>query len=506
MVYDASLRYTIGIALFASIGTFLFGYDGGIVTTTIAHQSWVEYMGNPSNGLTGAISATYIAGEVLGSITQIFVADQLGRIRFLEICCVIVTVGCTLQAAAINIGMLLGGRAIAGFAVGGLSCTIPIYVIEISPPKYRGLIGGISGLGMAVGTMSSNWVGFACGFAPYGALQWRLPLGLQIPFGVILFCGLVTFMPHSPRQLIVKGKVDEARALFLRIRTAGLDVSSDDFHDSQAYHEILEEFSLMRAQLQFEKERELSYRDIFKIYRRRVLVSISVQVLTSLTGINVIQYYQTKLYKSLGITSQTGLCLAAVWGTVAVISNVIAVYFLPDRWGRRKMLLTGVGCVILTEIYAAVMQHQFQNTDNKIGKAFAILGIYLFAVAYYGMINSVTWLYGAEILPMAIRNRVMGTAAACHYIVNVGLTEAGPSAFANIKENYYYVFVGCCSLYFVGIYLWYPETKQKTLEEIAAAFGDKVVEVGANEMAAEELAMEGGAKAGLEKANHIERA
>lgn len=173
------------------------------------------------------------------------------------------------------------------------------------------------------------------------------------------------------------------------------------------------------------------------------------------------------------------------------------------------MLLTGVACVILTEVYAAVMQRQFQNTDNKVGKAFAILGIYLFAVAYYSMINSVTWLYGAEILPMSIRNRVMGTAAASHYIVNVGLTEAGPSAFANIKENYYYVFVGCCTLYLIGIYKFFPETKQKTLEEIAAAFGDKVVEVGENEMAAEELAMEGNAGkaalAGVERAAHVER-
>ena len=49
-------RYTLGVAFFAAIGTFLFGFDTGIATTTIAHQSWIDYMGHPSKGLTGAVS------------------------------------------------------------------------------------------------------------------------------------------------------------------------------------------------------------------------------------------------------------------------------------------------------------------------------------------------------------------------------------------------------------------------------------------------------------------
>ena len=72
------------------------------------------------------------------------------------------------------------------------------------------------------------------------------------------------------------------------------------------------------------------------------------------------------------------------------------------------------------EIYASVMQLEFQDGNNKVGKGFAVLGIYLFVVTYYGMLNSTTWLYGAEVLPMALRSKVMGLAAASHFIVNVG--------------------------------------------------------------------------------------
>lgn len=139
--------------------------------------------------------------------------------------------------------------------------TVPIYLSEISDPRYRGLIGGISGCGISFGTMMSNWVGYACSFAPYGAVQWRLPLGIQIPWGVIMFAGLVTFMPNSPRHLVRTGKVEQAPAEFRRIRR---DLRTD---------EMEQEFGMMLAQIEYEMEREItSYREIFKLFRSRVLV------------------------------------------------------------------------------------------------------------------------------------------------------------------------------------------------------------------------------------------
>ncbi len=179
-----------------------------------------------------------------------------------------------MQTASINLGMFLAGRGIAGFAVGGLVGTVPIYLSEISPPQHRGLIGGISGCGISFGTMMSNWVGFAFSYASYGPTQWRAPLGLQIPWGIVLFIGLQTFMPDSPRQLIRNGKVEAARREFTKIR-----------RDLQS-HEVHQEFALMRAQIEFEMQREIkSIKEVFKLFRHRALVSIAVQTMTSLTGV-----------------------------------------------------------------------------------------------------------------------------------------------------------------------------------------------------------------------------
>jgi hypothetical protein len=113
-----------------------------------------------------------------------------------------------------------------------------------------------------------------------------------------------------------------------------------------------------------------------------------------------------------------------------------------------------------------------------------------------GMLNSTTWLYGAEILPLALRSKVMGLAAASHFIVNVAITEAGPSAFANIGPHYYWVFVGCSLFFFVIAYFYFPETRRKTLEELAGAFGDKVVTLTENDLTAEHIVFEEKVNAG----------
>jgi len=276
-----------------------------------------------------------------------------------------------------------------------------------------------------------------------------------------MFFGLATFMPDSPRHLIRAGKNEAACDAFRKI------------HRIPGSLDNVQEFDTLVSQVQMEMDHEsITYVQAFRLYRRRALVSIAVQSMTSLTGINVIQYFQTSLYKGLGSSRVEVLALSGAYGTIAFLSNVIAVRFLMDRWGRRPMLLTGLACVAGVEIYAAVMQRVFQHTDNRVGKGFAILGIYLFVTVYYALINSTTWLYGAEILPNAIRSKIMGVACASHFIINVALTQAGPTAFATIHENYYYVFVGCILTFWVIGYIYFVETRNRSLEDIALAFGD----------------------------------
>lgn len=145
----------------------------------------------------------------------------------------------------------------------GMISVVPVYLSEISPPRHRGLIGSVSGLGVSFGTMLSNWVGLACSYASYGPTQWRLPLGLQVPWGIILFIGLATFMPNSPRHLVRQARILEARDAFMRT------------HHDVDNHRAEEEFALMRRQIEFEMGQEVtSLRDVFTRFRHRAIMCV----------------------------------------------------------------------------------------------------------------------------------------------------------------------------------------------------------------------------------------
>ncbi|KAF5352978.1 hypothetical protein D9758_007943 [Tetrapyrgos nigripes] len=419
--------YTFVVGLFAGLGSFLFGYDTGIITTSIAHESFKAYMGHPNDAMTGAIVSTYIAGEAIGAITQILLGDRLGRKRFMQLLCFVATVGTVIQTAAVNYGMFLVGRILTGIAVGGLVGTVPIYNSEIAPSESRGIIGGLSGYMIGIGGFLANWVGFACGYASdSSSFQWRFPLALQIPPGIILYIGLQWMLPESPRWLIRHRRDEEAKKSFKQIRG---DLSEDAVHT---------EFEEMKEQILLEKETEVSsFKEAWTRYRKRVLIAVAVQTMTSLTGVNVINYYQTTLYTQLGITGHTVLLMAGIYATVGVIINVFSLRLL-DTFGRVRLLGYGSLGLCFDLIYSALMARYFADSDNEVGKGFAVLGIYLFTAIYYLGINSTTWLYGVEILPIFLRSKVTGLASLSHFVWNIALTEAGPSAFANIGENYYW--------------------------------------------------------------------
>jgi predicted MFS family arabinose efflux permease len=64
------------------------------------------------------VVATYIAGECIGAIFQMGIGDKLGRLRHMQLMCIIVTIGTILQTVSVNFGMFLAGRILAGVAVG----------------------------------------------------------------------------------------------------------------------------------------------------------------------------------------------------------------------------------------------------------------------------------------------------------------------------------------------------------------------------------------------------
>jgi MFS family permease len=147
-----------------SCSGFLFGYDSGIITSTIALDTFKEYFNDPSDDVIGGIVSAFQGGAIAGTIFNMLFADMLGRRWTIFVGAVISVLGSSLQAGAVNMAMLIVGRFIGGVAVGQLTSTIPMYAGELSEAKYRGTLSGLLQWMLSWGFFVAQWLGYGCSF------------------------------------------------------------------------------------------------------------------------------------------------------------------------------------------------------------------------------------------------------------------------------------------------------------------------------------------------------
>ncbi|KAF8607787.1 general substrate transporter [Ceratobasidium sp. AG-I] len=459
--------YNVSLALFAAIGGFLFGYDSGVITNVLENKYFLEYF-NPSDALVGAVVSTLAGGCFVGAASAAWLADHIGRKRTLQVGSLIAIVGCLLQCVAVNIGMLIAGRIVAGLAIGVLSMITPLYQVEISHPKWRGFMAGTFQQMLGFGFITANWVTYGTDKGIHGVAAWRLPLGLQMLPALILFIGMFYF-PFSPRWLVAQGREEEAYGVLQKLHFNG---ENKEWLDG--------EFSEICEQIRIEKEMKSSRLVDLVNTRpmlRRTLIACGVQAFGQFTGINVINYYGPRMYRALGISDP--LLIQSIYGVVGPIWNLFFIVFLVDRVGRKKPLLFGSFMLAACLAVETAINAQYppdSPTPNKTaqgaGVAMFFIATSVFSVSY----GPIAWTYVAEIFPM--RTRAMGVAAATctNWAFNVLFGQTSPIGLDNSAWKYYLLFV-CLNVFsFFMVLLFFPETKGKTLEEMDELFGDQVID------------------------------
>lgn len=204
--------------------------------------------------------------------------DRFGRKRTIQIGAVIATVGGILQAAAMNLAMILVGRIISGWAIGLMSMSVPVYLAECAHPNTRGMIVGITQQMIGVGFIVSTWVGYGSRHtSDASSFQWRFPLAFQIIPSAFLVIGLI-WLPESPRYLIEKDRDDVGLKTLRKLHYNG---SNDEW--------IQNEYNEIRATISAEKAITApGWAVMFKVpqWRKRLLLGTLIQVFTQLTGIS----------------------------------------------------------------------------------------------------------------------------------------------------------------------------------------------------------------------------
>ncbi|KAL1890888.1 hypothetical protein Sste5346_008029 [Sporothrix stenoceras] len=460
-MFKSGTAVTIFSATFLAVGGFLFGYDSGIISSVIALPTFIDYFHNPSDQIDGGIVSSFQGGAVLGTIINMLFADKLGRKRTILLGAVTSVVGSALQSGAAAMVMLIIGRFIGGVAVGILTSTIPMYASELSMPKWRGALSGLLQWFLSWGFLVAQWLGYGASFSKT-AFSWRFPLGFQIVPALIIISG-VWFLQESPRWLMEKDRHEEAKEVLRKLRAG-----SDSEQIELEFNEIRD---VIIADREIAKVNTMSI--ILKpTWRKRLILGCAIQAFGPLSGINVINYYGPRIYKILGIDTHTSLMIIGISGALSIVYCTIGLYLL-DKVGRIKpLIVSAFGLAAALLVNAVQAQYLNENNANQLRSMVAMN--FVFSL-FYTPLGIISWVYPAEIFPVEVRALGNALTTFTNWVINLIFAQFTPQALSSVGFKYFYLFFVFNLIAGVSYWIFFPETKGRTLEQMDALFGDQLV-------------------------------
>ena len=448
-------RYVNALAIIASLGGFLFGYDTAVISGTINFVT-------SQFQLDAAGTGWYVSSALLGCILGVSVAgvlsDKYGRKKLLILSALFFGVSAVGCAFTVGFTDLVIYRLIGGLGIGVASMLSPLYISELSPSHKRGRLVTLYQFAITVGILCSYFSNAYLLRLSHGEFLagttglmnkimvsevWRIMLGTSV-VPALLFLFLLLFVPESPRWLTIKGN-----------EPAALDVLKKIVSDSEAQKEIND----IKSNLQQETGGlGILFKGGFKL---AMIIGISLAFLTQVSGINAIIYYGPRILEEAGLPIADALGGQVVIGLVNVLFTLIAIWKI-DRLGRKPLLLAGVIGIISSLVIIGSLFY-FNSPNTYLLLIFILLFIACFAFSY----GPVVWVLLSEIFPAKIRGKAMSLATFSLWIGTALVGQLTPVFLEKLKPAgtfWLFALVTAPALYLAIKII--PETKGKSLEEI----------------------------------------
>jgi sugar porter (SP) family MFS transporter len=444
-------RFVRLIASIATLGALAFGYDTGVISGALPFMSLPAAQGGL--GLTplteGLVASALVFGAAFGSFLSGYLAEVRGRRGALRITATIFMIGALGTAYAPNIEVMVTMRFVLGLAVGGASAVVPMFIAEMAAPGRRARLVSQNEL-MIVSGQCIAYVSNAL-LAHYSDETgiWRTMLALAAAPAALLWIGLL-FVPGSPRWLAKRGRVEDARAVLVRIRHS----------DAQVEKELADISAESEAQGQ-----QAHWRDIAGERWIRVVLMIGVGLgfVAQFTGVNAFMYFTPVILKSTGLGTSAALTATIGNGVVAVIATLIGIWLI-GRHGRRPMLISGLIAVVLAQAALGAVLHWMPASPLQ---SYLALGCILAFLLFMQMlIAPVYWLMMSEMFPAKARGLITGLAVAMQWIFNATVSFLFPWLLAHFGGTTFFVAAAINVGSLVFVLLCVPETRGKSLEQI----------------------------------------
>src|ERR1700739_3615357 len=295
--------YLLKSAVVAALGGLLFGFDTAVIAGTTHALTETFHLSPAALGMT---VSSALWGTILGSMLAGIPGDSYGRRDSLRIMAVLYLVSALGCAFAWNRSALVLFRFIGGLGIGGSSVLGPMYIAEVAPAKWRGRLVGLFQFNSVLGILLGFLSNYLIALVHPGAAEWRWDLGVAA-FPAALFFVMLFTIPRSPRWLVKKGRVAEARTV--------LQITGDENfeHDLQ---DIVESIDIERSQA---AEKLFSRRYAFPIF-----LAVSIGMFNQLSGINAILYYLNDIFGRAGFSKVSGNLQAVAIGATNLLFTMFA--------------------------------------------------------------------------------------------------------------------------------------------------------------------------------------
>lgn len=201
------------LTLCACISGLLFGYDTGVISSTLVSIG-SDLSSRPLSTLDKSLitSATSLFALVASPVSGLL-ADAFGRKRVILVADVLFVLGALWQAVTSQVWGMTVGRSVVGLAVGSASFVVPLYIGELAPASWRGRLVTIVALFITGGQVAAYVIGWLFS-RMHGGWRWMVGLG-AVP--AIVQVVMLVWMPETPRWLIKHGKEEVAKRVLRKV-------------------------------------------------------------------------------------------------------------------------------------------------------------------------------------------------------------------------------------------------------------------------------------------------